>query len=208
MMMRATTRSPSSLDDKPGERLDVAQFARQRRVRRDEAHAQVGRERLGEAADVDHAPPVIEACEPHRMPALQIAVDVVFEDHEIVARGELEHARRHRRAHARARGVVRHGIEDEQLGPFARQQAFERGDIRAVDAARHTDDARTECREAREHHEPGRDLRRTPGRPGARNRRATRSMASVAPALVTICSGATTMPACASRVLSASRSGR
>ena len=92
-MMRATTRSHEFGGRQPGERLDVAQLADQRRMRGDEADAQAGGQRLGEAADVDHAPAVIEAGEPRRMPALQVAVDVVLDDHEIVARGELEHAR-------------------------------------------------------------------------------------------------------------------
>ena len=124
-------------------------------MRRHESDAQVRREGLGKAADVNHAPPVIETGEPHGMPALQIAVNVVFEDHEIMAGGELEHSRGNGRAHARARGVVCDRIEDEQLGPFARQQAFERDDIRPVSAARYPDDARTEGCDARKHDEPG-----------------------------------------------------
>ena len=48
----------------------------------------------------------------------------------------------------------------------SRQQAFERRDVRAVDPARHADNARAECREAREHHEPRRvlDEHQVPGR--------------------------------------------
>jgi hypothetical protein len=67
------------------------------------------------------------------MAPLQITVDIVFEDHEIVAVGEFEHARGDFGAHARTCRVVRHGIQDEQLRR-SRQQA-ERGDIRAIDSA-------------------------------------------------------------------------
>ena len=92
------------------------------------------------------------------MPALQVAVDVVLEDHELVARRELEHARRIRGADARAGRVVRHRVQDEELGLLARQQALERRDVGAVRGARHADDARAESGEAREHHEPRRVL--------------------------------------------------
>jgi hypothetical protein len=100
----------------------------------------------------------LEAGETHGVAPLQVPVDVVLQDHEIVAIGELEHARRDFGAHARTRRVVRDGIEDEQLRPLARQQAFERGNVRTVGPARHADNARAECREAREHHEPCRVL--------------------------------------------------
>ena len=49
-----------------------------------------------------------------------------------------------------------HRVQDEQLRPLARQQAFERGDVGAVDAAGHADNTRAERGEAREHHEPRR----------------------------------------------------
>ena len=55
-------------------------------------------------------------------------------------------------------GLCATELRMNSLGRLARQQAFERGDVRAIDAARHTDDARAECREAREHHEPRRIL--------------------------------------------------
>jgi hypothetical protein len=53
---------------------------------------------------------------------------------------------------------VQHRIHDEELGFFAREQAFERREIGTIHCPRHAHDTRAERGEARKHHEPCRIL--------------------------------------------------
>ena len=58
----------------------------------DPAAAQRRRQRLGEAADVDHASQPVEAGEPRRRLVLEIAPDVVLDDRHVMRLAQLEHA--------------------------------------------------------------------------------------------------------------------
>ncbi len=85
--------------------LQIGEPARQFGRAGDEADTQVRRERLGEPAEVDHPLQLVERGQPDRRlrgrARMQVAVDVVLDDHEVVLGGHPQDAERGRRRHAR-----------------------------------------------------------------------------------------------------------
>ena len=90
-----------------------------RRRRGQEADAPVGRQDLGEAADVDRALQAVERAQPGGVLGRDMAVGVVLDDVEVVLVGQLQHAVRAARRQAVAGRVVQHAHAHEQLGPVA-----------------------------------------------------------------------------------------
>ena len=71
------------------EHLDVGEIGRETGRARDEAHAQTARERLRETARIDDTFELVERGESRRRRCLEIGENVVFDDAEPVAFGDL-----------------------------------------------------------------------------------------------------------------------
>ena len=112
------------------------QLARHRRRRDDVAEAKAGRENLGEAADIDDAPVIVEAAQRRRAMAFarQLRLVAVLDDHHVVVA-------RHFTA---PRGVPRHGDGRRALMGWRHIDIFAAGHLVAgneavrVDGERHT----------------------------------------------------------------------
>ena len=103
----------------------------------DEPDAQAARQRLGEAARIDHAIELIERCQPRRRLHLQIAEDVVLHDEEAVAFRGLQNLEADMRAHVAAGRILHHRLGEIDLRTVRGGEFLQRRDIRSVRIARH-----------------------------------------------------------------------
>ena len=130
------------------QQLGVDEAVDQRGRRREEADAPVRRQDLREARDVDRPLERVERGQARRVRRREMRVGVVLDDAQVVLGGELQHAVRRLQAERCAGRVVQHRHGDVQARPRRRalrlDQATHRGEVGAVDAARHRQHAHAE----------------------------------------------------------------
>ena len=137
-----------------GQQLGVEQALDQRGRRGQVAHAPVGRQHLGKAADVDGAAQAVQHRQARGVVGRQVAVGVVFNNVETMALGQLQHLVRAARAQAVPGGVVQHADADKQFGRMRLAVARHDRQVGAVGAARHRQHAHAQRGQAGKFNRP------------------------------------------------------
>ena len=123
-----------------GEDLEVGQILRQIGAAGHEAHAQRGRQRLGEAAQVERALEPVQRRQARRRGGAVVAEGIVLDQQQVVLLRQPQHRLRLGLRQVRARGVVRQRLREEEARAFGLEHVFQRLQVGAVRQARHAHD--------------------------------------------------------------------
>ena len=117
--------------------LELHKLVQQIAPRRHITRAQIGRDGLGEAADVDHAAELVQAGQRGAHSRIHVGVDVVLHQRKTMLLGQLQQPVQVRdRRHGTGRALQAR-LGEEHRGPVCGQQRLQRGQVIARGGARH-----------------------------------------------------------------------
>ena len=133
-----------------GQHLQLGQILQQILLRRDVADPDVGRQRFGKTADVNHPVQLVQAGQRGVGFGVEVEVNVVLDNHEIVFIRQLQNAVQLRQLGGGAGRALQPRLGEEDLGAGGLDALFQHLQVPALWRTRRTNQARTDVAQRRQ----------------------------------------------------------